>query len=251
MLDADAERYVQELARRAREGLGADFVAAYLIGSGAMGGWRPQVSDVDVLVVCARPLARSAAERLVAPLRHRALPCPTRALELVVYRREVLARPGSAVPFEVNLNTGPGIDEHVSFDPADDPAFWFLIDVAIAREHARALDGPPPETLIGAVPRTATLAALRASLDWHAAHEGDAASATLNAYRALRHVMTGAWGSKDEAASWAATQPGERELAERALRARHGSGDPPSPDAVAALRDRVAAEIAAASPGAA
>ena len=34
----------------------------------------------------------------------------------------------------------------VSLDPADEPAHWFLLDLAILRDHGRVLAGPPPRS---------------------------------------------------------------------------------------------------------
>jgi len=222
VLDPVGERYVAEIARRLREGLGRELVAVYLTGSGAYGGWVAGRSDIDVIGICARPLTLAGKSGLVEPLRHRALPCPARGLELVVYERAAVAAPGRAVPFEVNLNTGPAIEEHITFDPGDEPSHWFVIDLSIAREGAQALAGPPPERLIGPVARADVLAALTDSLDWHDRNEGASANAVLGACRAWRYAVEGSWSSKDEAGRWALGRARDREPIERALALRAG-----------------------------
>ncbi len=60
------------------------------------------------------------------------------------------------------LDPNPGSGDH-----------WYVIDLAIAREHGRALLGPPPSELIGEIPREEILAALDASDRWHAEHEAE------------------------------------------------------------------------------
>jgi hypothetical protein len=106
-------------------------------------------------------------------------------------------RPAPDVQPELNVNTGPG--EH-SVEPAD--SFWFVLDLALAREQGRALLGPPPSDLIGEVPRSMALDALRQSLAWHAREEPGSSNSALNAYRALRYAEEGVWASKPEAEQW-------------------------------------------------
>jgi len=56
---------------------------------------------------------------MVSRLRHNALPCPARGLELVVYTLAA-AQSGSAKPgFELKLNDGPAMVFRQSFQPAD------------------------------------------------------------------------------------------------------------------------------------
>ena len=142
-LSADVETYLARLVAHLREGLGDRLVGAWLFGSGALGDFDPATSDLDVQVVTTVRLARAERERLAARLSHPALACPVRGLELVLYAREDLHDPlGPA--FQLNLNTGPRMPQHVAYDPSEDPRFWFVIDVAIGREAGRALAGPPP-----------------------------------------------------------------------------------------------------------
>jgi hypothetical protein len=216
-------RYVAKIAGRLREELGPQLVAIYLTGSGAYGGWVADRSDIDVITICARPLPAPAKRDLVEPLRHRALPCPARGLELVVYDCAAVSAPGHTVPFQVNLNTGPAIEERITFDSGDEPGHWFVIDLSIARQWARALLGPPPEQLIGPVARTDVLAALADSLDWHDRNEGASANAVLGACRTWRYAVEGGWSSKDEAGRWALGRTGDPAAIERALSVRAGA----------------------------
>ena len=99
---------------------------------------------------------------------------PATKLEIVFYDREL----------QVVLDPNPGSGDH-----------WYLIDLAVAREHGRALLGPPPAELIEQIPRERILAALDASDRWHAEHEPD--SPNLARGRVFRE--TGRWVSKGEA----------------------------------------------------
>ena len=97
-----------------------------------------------------------------------------RGLELVLYAREDLADPlGPA--FQLNLNTGPRMSQHVAYDPSEDPRFWFVLDVAIGREAGRALAGPPPAEVFPELPAPLVLGSLQQALGWFAANDARAA----------------------------------------------------------------------------
>ncbi len=172
-----------------RLGAAAELYAVYLVGSGALGAFEPESSDVDVVAVTARPLSDDEKRAVVAAAESVAV--PARKLELVVY-------PRGSDRWEVNLNTG----EKVSLDASEDPAFWFVLDRAIAEQHAVPLLGPQWSDLFDPVPRAAVLDALREALEWHERHEPAARSALLNLCRTWAWLETGRWISKPEAASW-------------------------------------------------
>lgn len=52
--------WARSATRQLHELLGDDMVAAYLIGSGALGGFVPEQSDVDMVAICAEPLRTNA-----------------------------------------------------------------------------------------------------------------------------------------------------------------------------------------------
>jgi streptomycin 3"-adenylyltransferase len=54
---AAVEAYLAALVRVLRAQLGGGLAGAYLHGSAVLGGWHPERSDVDVLAVCAAPVA--------------------------------------------------------------------------------------------------------------------------------------------------------------------------------------------------
>jgi hypothetical protein len=196
--------YLDALSSRAHGELGSSLVAVTLVGSAGAGWYEPGVSDVDVAVVVKRALDEASARALAAKLSHSRLPCPARKLELVVYRRDLLAEPRWPLPFELNLNTGEGTTDHVGVDPFAEAAHWFLLDLAIARERSTPLSGPPLHALLGEIPRPAVLEALRSALDWYDIEEPDHAASILAACRAWHYAEAGEWASKREAAEWAA-----------------------------------------------
>jgi predicted nucleotidyltransferase len=183
--------YGEQLVARLSEAV--ELEAVYLVGSGAYGDFVPDRSDVDVIAVVPRPLVDADKQALV--IAAESIPCPGRKLELVVYAV------GKA-EYELNLNTG----ELVSFDPANDPSFWFVLDRAIAEAHAVPLLGPPWRDLFPPVDRDDVLAALRESLDWHEREEPHEANAVLNACRAWKWAEDGEWVSKPKAATWLRAQ---------------------------------------------
>jgi predicted nucleotidyltransferase len=192
--------YLDELVERMSAH--AELHAVYLLGSAAGGGYERGRSDVDVVAVTARPLAED--ERRALAEAAESLPCPARKLELVVY-------PLGSDRYEINLNTG----EKVSFDPEEDPAFWFVLDRAIAEQHAIALLGPPWHDVFESVAHEQVLAALDEALDWQQGEEPVGRSSVLNACRAWMWLESGEWGSKPDAAAWLRGRVRERIEEER------------------------------------
>ena len=179
--------YLDELVQRLARVVELD--AVYVVGSGAYGGFDPERSDVDVVAVV--PHALSEEEKRGVVEAAESLTPPGRKLELVVYAR-------GSTEYELNLNTS----ELVSFDPGNDPDFWFVLDRAVAEQHAVPLVGPPWRELFAPVARDDILEALRASLDWHEAKEPLTAGSVLNTCRSWQWLETGEWVSKPEAARW-------------------------------------------------
>jgi hypothetical protein len=186
--------YLAELTRRLRDVLGEQLVAVYAAGSVAMGAYQHGSSDVDVCVVVAGALDDATKQRLVDALRHEALPCPARALELVVYPRATVQRATAEPGFELNLNTGEDYRFRADFAPGDIEGFWFAIDRSIVREHGKPLYGPPPAELLAEIPRELLAPHLRESIRWH--RGDDTENARLNIARSQHYLDTGHWISK-------------------------------------------------------
>ena len=223
--------YLSELTTRLTARVGDRLLGAWVIGSGALGDFDARRSDVDVQAVSAARLPRAELQGLAAALRHEALPCPVRGLEFVVYAKEDLADPRGPA-FQLNLNTGQAMTYHEGYDPDAEPRFWFVLDVAIAREHARSLAGLEPASILPALPPQLVSSSLRDSLDWFSAH--DAAQAVLAACRAWAWAADGRWLSKGEAADWAAAQLDDPASVTAALRRRVDPDAPGPPAAEAA-----------------
>lgn len=238
--------YLDALTSQACAELGPSLVAVTLVGSAGAGWYEPGVSDVDVAVVVKRAMGERSARSLAEKLSHSQLPCPARKLELVVYRRDLLAEPSWPLPFELNFNTGEGTADHVGLDPGAEAAHWFLLDLAIARERSTPLAGPPLHALLGEIPRPAVLEALGSALEWFDTEEPDHAASILAACRAWHYAEVGDWASKRDAAEWAAQRLSDPGPVHRALTLRGGGTAefPTGAEAAAALA-RARAAVAA------
>ena len=220
--------------------LGDDLVAVYLGGSGALGGVAAAQSDVDLVAVCAAAPGEELRRAIVAGLGGLAMGWPMRGLEFVLYTRAAVADPAERPRFELNLNVGPRMPYHLSLDPASEPAHWFVLDLAILRDHGRPLAGPPARDLVAPIPRRRLLEALRDSLAWHGAHEPALQQAVLNACRGWRFTEEGVWSSKDDAGAWALDRSDDPATVSAALAVRHGDRSRPlDPARVDAFQRRV------------
>jgi len=204
MLRAYIERYLAELVVCLSDVLGDRLLGAWLFGSGALGDFDPATSDLDVQVVTTVRLPRAERETLAARVSHPELPCPVRGLELVVYARDDL-EDTSGPAFQLNLNSGPRMTQHVAYDAADEPRFWFVLDVAIGREVGRPLAGPPPADVFPEMPLPLVLESLKQALAWFATNERGG-QAALAAARAWAWSEEGRWLAKGPAATWLASR---------------------------------------------
>jgi hypothetical protein len=226
--------YLQALAGAVRSALGRALLGAYAGGSWALGGYLPGRSDLDVAVVVLDQLDDGQARALVAAVRHEALPCPARGLELVVYSREVAAAGRGDPGFELNLNTGRGMATRVERAATNAGEHWFAIDRAILAAHGIALAGPPAAEVFEPAPRSVLLGLLAELVAWHGAAPDDA---VLNARRSLRFARDGRWSAKGDCAG---TDP----VVAQALAARRGEGEVPG-DAAERYVAAAARELAA------
>jgi hypothetical protein len=135
-----------------RQLLGDDLVATYLIGSGALGEFVREQRDIAVVAVCAKSLPDERKQAIIDMLTREVMTWLVRGLEFVLYARAAVATPSPAPQFEINLNVGRRMPLNVSSDPSQEPAHWFVVDLAILREHRVALTGPPAPDLVAAIP---------------------------------------------------------------------------------------------------
>jgi Nucleotidyltransferase domain len=198
----EIDDYLRRLHGTLHDVLGERLVAVYVLGSLALGDYRPGSSDLDVYAIVDDRLDDGVKRSLARACRHDALACPARELELVVIAASETSNPASSPRWELNLNTGSGRADHVGTDPAREPGFWFVLDLAIARQHAVTLAGPDARELIGS-PRRSVLAAAQAdAVAWYA-RNGTAEEAAVAACRAWHWDQTGRFAAKREALRWA------------------------------------------------
>src|SRR6478609_827024 len=216
------EAYLAELTRRLSEQLGGQLLAAWVVGSSALGDFDAARSDVDVQALSVERLDRARLRSLATALT--GVPCPVRGLEFVLYAVDEVPR------FSLNLNTGPGMTHHEGYDPDAEPHFWFTLDVSIAHEHAVPLVGPHPSEVLLPLDRERVAAAARDSLDWWAGYDGG--QAVLAACRAWAWAAEQRWLSKGEAAAWAIARLDDPAPVIAAL-ARRADPSAPAPDPAA------------------
>jgi predicted nucleotidyltransferase len=181
-LDARTEAYVDEVLRAIETHV--PIVEAYLVGSGAAGGFDSQTSDVDLVIVITRELGDDRGS-LVDHLFE--IECPVRDLQLVAYVD------GAQPPdFELNVNQGE--------ERRNEDAFCFVLDAAVAEERAVPLrNGLPWAQVFPPVSKERVREAARASLAWSARQSVEDEFVRLNATRARHYLADGEWISKAEA----------------------------------------------------
>jgi aminoglycoside adenylyltransferase-like protein len=219
--DQEVDPYLSELIGRLEGLIGDRLVSAWLVGSGALGDFDPRRSDIDVQAVCSARVSPDELERLAVELSHEVLPCPALGLEFVLYARDDLDDPRGPA-FSLNLNTGRSIDHHVGYDPDAEPRFWFVLDIAIARQRARRLAGAQPAQILPHLPDVLVRAALRDALARY--RECGGAEAVFAACRAWAWAGDQQWRSKGAASAWAiARSPDHARLITTALAQRAGA----------------------------
>lgn len=229
----------------------AEVLAVYLHGSAALGGWRSQVSDVDLLVVLADNVDPMPAGALADAAVSTLALCPGTGLELSVVTRAGAAAPRQPWRFVVHIGGSTEGEPAVVMGEghAGDPDL--LLHYAVCREVGWRLMGPPAVEVIGPVPRPAVLSALADELEWGLEH-APSPYAVLNACRALLYLQEGQLVAKVTGGRWAlALGFGPSGGVRRALAAQ--IGDQPAADLTdsdVAFVQRTARRLSAASQGA-
>jgi aminoglycoside adenylyltransferase-like protein/nucleotidyltransferase-like protein len=196
--------FLSSLAGCLQDLLGSELVGVYVGGSYALGDYRRGRSDLDLAAVVESRMPARLRELAVERLLPEAARCPTRGLELVVYR-SATARSGSVKPdFELNLNAGPEMPVRVDQGgAAAGQGHWFAIDRSILAQAGIALLGPPAGQVFSPIAPEALAPVLADSIRWHRAHPGHPSDSVLNACRSLRFATEGRWSSKPAAGRWA------------------------------------------------
>jgi predicted nucleotidyltransferase len=236
--------YLAELVARLEAVLGDGLLGVYLFGSAALDDWVEGISDVDVAAVAADgSLTPRRLDAIGERLDEKALPVAARKLEFVLYTASAAS---SGNPrFSLNFNTGPQDPTTIDLDPTRVPVFWFVLDVAIGRERAIILRGPPPARLFHAPSDEAVREALAEGLRWQRSNP-EPASAVLAACRTWRYLEEGQWHGKGAAGGWAIDKlrdadPEAGQLVSAIVAAREQGGAAAPADEVVAARivDRV------------
>lgn len=248
-LPPPVEQYLTTLAVRVAEALGDNLVGTYLHGSAVLGGFNPDRSDVDVLVVVHHGLTGQDRDELAARLDPRALPVPAATLEMSVVTLDSARRPTAAPSYEMHVNTFRDriADGRGRVDPD------LLLHYPIVRQCGRLLGpGMSPEEVFAPLPRSLVLAAMATELE-EASDSGEATPEyiLLNACRNLAYLEEGRFYSKIGGGEWVVARAPDVDphLVRAALRRQDGS----DPDAVVdatAVREtagRIAAGLRAAA----
>jgi hypothetical protein len=228
--------------------LGPALAGVYLHGSGALGGWSAERSDVDLLGVVARPLDRRAKRVISARLNHPSLTCPAPAgLELSLVTVAVAADPPRRPSFELHLTTGPSPQTHLGGPAATDPDL--LLHFAVCRRAGVAVAGPDPVEVFAEPPRAWLLERTAAQLRWAVRH-GSFAYRVLSACRAWRYLEDDVLGAKVESGRWARLRiadsrstEGAVALVDAAVAAQLGLAPMPGAAAELAAADRFVAAV--------
>jgi hypothetical protein len=240
----DITRLGEHVAAALAAALEGRLVGAWFVGSVALGGYVPGESDLDVAAVCEDALTERQKQRVAAAVVEASASCPTRGLELTLYRREVAAASPRGAGFEVNANGGPRMLTAVHLDADDEPGFWYVLDRAVAHRSGVVITGPPAGDVFADVDRRTLLRAMHDSMAWHRTHEKATLYSVLNACRAWRFVEDDVLGSKLEGAAWARDRWPDTAMIDAAVALRRGEPavplDEPAVDALlAAVQERL------------
>jgi hypothetical protein len=176
-LDESAETYRTNVVEAIRTEV--EVLDSFVLGSGLVGGYRPGMSDLDLVIVAGAPLEGEARRRAID--RIASLELPGRRLELVVY---VV---GQQPPhFDLNLE----VDAEGVREAPDEADHWFVIDAGIAQERI-----PAWREYFEPVPEARLREAVKQSLAW-SEERPELEFARLNAARARHYLEYGEWISK-------------------------------------------------------
>ncbi|MEP6871250.1 MAG: hypothetical protein ABI939_05305 [Anaerolineaceae bacterium] len=149
--------YCDAVAIVLRSVLGESLSGVYLHGSGAMGGWEAELSDVDLLAVADRPPTAGEKQAVASALASTALRAPGVGLEFSLVYKPSFEPLTSKPPFELHVTTG---DAFKVVDGALHPGDSDLVmHYAVCRARGLAIIGPGPRTMLPDVPRRMLLVA--------------------------------------------------------------------------------------------
>lgn len=244
MISEDVAAFGDRIAGLLHSLLAEEIIGTYFVGSVALGGYVPVESDIDIIAVCGRAIADEKKNAIADEVLPATALCPARGLEFTLYRRGIASAPPVAADFEVNVNGGRWMSSSVHVAPDEEPAFWYVLDRAIAHRHGVVIAGPPANEVFADAPRAQLLNAMRDSMRWHRKHERATLYSVLNASRAWRFAAEDVLGSKLTGASWARSRWRSPSLVDAAVDLRHGRPAHLDEDEVDEFLDYVAQELA-------
>lgn len=237
-----------------RSALGDAVVGAYLFGSVVRGGLRP-ASDLDVLVVVARPLTDREVDAVIAgllPISGRGDPSgQARPLELTVVVASAVRPWRYPPPIELQYGDWWRAELERRERPwsSPNPDAALLIHEAVTGDHP--LLGPPPADVLDPIPEADRRRAMLAGVPGLLADlDGDERNVLLTFARIWMSVATGEMVPKDVAADWVLERlpDAHRPVLARARASYRGEGPDDLGDLRSAVRpcvDWIAAQIAA------
>lgn len=209
--DEEIAAFVQAAVDLIAAELGDDLVGVYLHGSLAMGSYFRPKSDLDLLVVCGRPLPVESRRDLARALARHMQTRPTVGnLELSVITAAAARTPQAPVPYE--LHVSETWEDAILADQVDFAANGTDIDLSAHLPHTRqrgvCLLGTSIEETVGDIGWDAFLAAVEDDAAWLLTDRNLMQTpfyGVLNICRVLqlRQQMDHQVHSKDEAARWA------------------------------------------------
>ncbi len=235
--------YLSSVASCLQDLFGSELVGVYVGGSYALGDYRRGQSDLDLAAVVRSRMPARLRELAVERLLPEAARCPTRGLELVIYRLAT-ARSGSVeADFELNVNAGPAMPVRVEHGgAAPGQGHWFPIDRSMLAQAGIPLLGPPVGEVFSPIAPEALTPVLVDSIRWHRAHPEHPSDSVLNACRSLRFATEGRWSSKPAAGRWAVDRGlAPPELVRRACAGELGSSLTPVDEFLAEVESALSA----------
>jgi Domain of unknown function (DUF4111) len=233
-----AQMAARQVGRALGKVLGKDLAAVYLHGSAALGGFRWDRSDLDLLALSRNGLSDERIARVTGtllPLRY-----PANGLEFSLMTADEASQPELPAPrFQLHLTTGGGhampkvVDGRLRHGDRD-----LVLHLAVCREHGVAIVGPPARSVIASLPVEAIESAMRDEIGWAREH-GPLEYLVLTSARAWLYFATHRIASKIDAGAWAAAHDAEPAVIEAALERQRGAAVAVPPDGAERFVDRV------------
>ncbi len=133
----------QRIANAVAGAIGSDLVGVYFVGSVALGGYVMGESDIDIAAVSSVALTDSRRQSVASAVVEASASCPARGVEFTL----IAVKSRAHSPRVLTLRSMPTAD-HTCPPPSiwtqrRSPAFWYVLDRAIAHRSGVAISGLP------------------------------------------------------------------------------------------------------------